>query len=170
VDLDEVRLPLELATRELNRISRLIAREGGGSVGATLPVDLSAADDQLLQLAQSLLRERLGRQKHLKAIELGEPQWDMALDLYVSKGLGKRITVSSLCLASGVPATTALRHISSMVSAGIVLRQKDKRDARLIYISLSPETHQVINGYLRDVLVRRNPSPAICGVPDQHGH
>ncbi|MEZ5655102.1 MAG: hypothetical protein R3E04_04340 [Sphingobium sp.] len=39
----------------------------------------------------------------------GEAAWDMLLDLFVSRSENKRVSVSSLCIASGVPATTALR-------------------------------------------------------------
>ncbi|HEX7822007.1 MAG TPA: hypothetical protein VF463_15470 [Sphingobium sp.] len=78
----------------------------------------------------------------------GDPAWSMLLDLYVSAMSGKRTSVSSLCIASGVPPTTALRHISTMVSKGWILRVADPKDARRIFLELSTFTIQAIESTL----------------------
>ena len=43
-----------------------------------------------------------------------DPAWDMLLDLYVNRAEGRDTSVSSLCIAGGVPATTGLRYIAAM--------------------------------------------------------
>src|SRR3546814_2126456 len=51
----------------------------------------------------------------------------------------KRVSVSSLCIAAAVPATTALRWIKSMTDEGLFVRRADNNDGRRIFIELSDE-------------------------------
>lgn len=46
-------------------------------------------------------------------------------------------TISSLCTAANVPATTALRWISEMTGMGILVREQDEEDKGPAFISLS---------------------------------
>jgi DNA-binding MarR family transcriptional regulator len=78
----------------------------------------------------------------------GEPVWDMILDLYVARSQGKRISVSSLCLAAAVPPTTALRHINLMVQGGLATRQGDPDDARKVYIRLCDRAVELMDTLL----------------------
>jgi DNA-binding MarR family transcriptional regulator len=66
-----------------------------------------------------------------------DPAWDMMLDLLASKLEGRRVSVSSLCLAAAVPQTTALRWIRLLGERGLVERSEDLLDARRVYVSLS---------------------------------
>jgi uncharacterized small protein (DUF1192 family) len=77
----------------------------------------------------------------------GEPAWDMLVDLFIAAEEGKRISVSSLCIASGVPMTTALRWISILEGRELVSRTADPFDARRFYISLSSETRAKIKAH-----------------------
>lgn len=77
----------------------------------------------------------------------GEPAWDMLVDLFIAAEEGKQISVSSLCIASAVPGTTALRWISILETRELVLRTSDPVDARRFYISLTSETHAKIKAH-----------------------
>lgn len=77
----------------------------------------------------------------------GEPAWDMLVDLFIAAEEGKRISVSSLCIASAAPMTTALRWISILETRELVLRTSDPVDARRFYISLTSETHAKIKAH-----------------------
>lgn len=68
----------------------------------------------------------------------GEPAWDMLLDLFIHQSQGKPVSVSSLCMGSAGPATTALRHIKILTDRGHLQRHPDPTDARRIWVSLSP--------------------------------
>ena len=68
-----------------------------------------------------------------------DPAWDMILDLTVARANYRQISVTSLCIASGVPPTTALRWINILVGKGIFQRFNDDRDKRRAYISLSDD-------------------------------
>jgi DNA-binding MarR family transcriptional regulator len=68
----------------------------------------------------------------------GEPAWDILLELYQSQLCQFRMKVSSVCAASGVPATTALRWMKVMEGRGLIERRADPRDGRRVFVSLSP--------------------------------
>jgi DNA-binding MarR family transcriptional regulator len=52
------------------------------------------------------------------------------------------MAVSSLCIGSAVPATTALRWIKSLEGKGLIVRTPDPYDGRRIFISLSDKALQ----------------------------
>lgn len=53
---------------------------------------------------------------------------------------GAQVSVSSLCIASAVPPTTALRWIRTLTDKGFVHRQADPHDGRRVFIALTEET------------------------------
>jgi len=67
-----------------------------------------------------------------------DPAWDMMLDLLVAAHQGRQVSVSSLCYASGVPNSTALRHIEYLDQIGLVERMPDLDDHRRAYIAATP--------------------------------
>jgi DNA-binding MarR family transcriptional regulator len=74
----------------------------------------------------------------------GEPAWDMLVDLFIAGEEGKKISVSSLCVASAVPMTTALRWIAILESRALIERTADALDARRSYLSLAIEAQAKI--------------------------
>jgi Winged helix DNA-binding domain len=77
-----------------------------------------------------------------------DPAWDMLLDLFLQQSMQKRVCVSSLCVASCAPSTTALRWIRALEDAGLVERSRDPADGRRIFVQLTPVGHAKISGYL----------------------
>jgi DNA-binding MarR family transcriptional regulator len=55
--------------------------------------------------------------------------------------------VTSICLASGVPATTALRRLDELLEMGLVRRIKDENDARRVLVALTPEGERRLKNY-----------------------
>jgi DNA-binding MarR family transcriptional regulator len=105
--------------------------------GETAPADL-AADQALLGLfAAEVYRDRRRRARHLPSRLLGEPAWDILLDLYVADCRGHSVSVSNACLAADTPASTALRWLQHLQSEGLVERLADKNDARRHYVRLT---------------------------------
>ncbi|MET0250256.1 MAG: winged helix DNA-binding protein [Sphingobium sp.] len=94
------------------------------------------------QKVRDLLRARRMRADFLPGDLFADPAWDMLLDLYAARLDHERVSVSSLCIASGVPPTTALRWIKTLTDAGIVLRQQDPHDGRRVFIALTDATAQ----------------------------
>jgi hypothetical protein len=73
------------------------------------------------------------------------PVWDMFLDLYAARSKGEKISITSLCLASHVPATTALRHIGLLVEQNYLIRRRDPDDARRILVELSDDARSMLD-------------------------
>lgn len=103
----------------------------------------------------SLLREMI-RQRQLRASffegELfADPAWDMLLDLTAARAEENEVCVSSLCIASGVPVTTALRWIGQMTEAGLFERLPDPVDRRRAIIRLSEHAQDAMCAYFARV-------------------
>jgi DNA-binding MarR family transcriptional regulator len=100
---------------------------------------------QLASLAELEYRQRRARGSFLPAELLGEPAWDILLDLLVQHASGTRISVTSACLASGVPTSTALRWIAALEAHGFVQRVPSHFDRRVNYIELTAEGLRVLD-------------------------
>lgn len=122
----------------------------------TMPTLLSpedATDDRYLaSAAKSLYAARRLRDRHLHGELFGEPAWDMLLDLFIRGVDGKRTSVTSLAVASGVPPTTALRWIGTLQDAGLVVREEAEHDRRVAYLALSAAGYQSIRRFLVDAV------------------
>ena len=57
------------------------------------------------------------------------------------------MSVTSLCIASGVPPTTALRWIGQMTEAGLLQRVEDETDRRRAFITLTEKAADSMAGY-----------------------
>jgi predicted transcriptional regulator len=97
---------------------------------------------------QRLIRIRALRDGYFPKDLFCDPAWDMVLDLTLAHLAGKQISVSSLCVASGVPATTALRRIDDLVDRGLAKRLKDQSDGRRVFVALTDEGLKRITGFL----------------------
>jgi DNA-binding MarR family transcriptional regulator len=88
-------------------------------------------------LVVAMRRDRARRDKFLPGSLFADPAWDMLLELYYAELRHYKVSVSNLCLASQVPATTALRWIKALEGQDLVQRREDHLDARRYYLSLS---------------------------------
>jgi hypothetical protein len=82
----------------------------------------------------------------------GEPAWDMLLDLYLRQKAGTRSSVTSACIGSRAPHTTALRYVSALCDAGWLERVIDETDRRRNWLSLSPEGEARLDRYFDRLL------------------
>lgn len=78
----------------------------------------------------------------------GEPAWDMMLALYCLPTRGERLGITALALASGVPATTALRWQGMLTEDGLIERVHDENDARRSFVRLSEKGRNMLEDYL----------------------
>ncbi|WP_375196073.1 MarR family transcriptional regulator [Sphingobium sp.] len=112
--------------------------------GPDQPVPLSA----LGRFARRLLAQRRRRDQMFGADLFGEPIWDMYLDLFANAVEDRPVSISSLCIASGAPTTTALRQIGMLVDRGLLLRRQDSTDGRRVLIELSPTLYDQLGRLL----------------------
>lgn len=94
-----------------------------------------------------MLRHRRMREQYFPADMFADPAWDMLLDLYAARLDRQPVSVSSLCIAAAVPATTALRWIKTMTDAGLFVREADPNDGRRIFIALADGAFSGMESY-----------------------
>ena len=103
-----------------------------------------------------MLLQQIVRCRRLRARLFGEalfadPAWDMLLDLAVARAARKHVSITALCIASGVPTTTALRWIRLLEQAGLALREEDPTDRRRSHVMLTEQAAEAMTRYLAAV-------------------
>lgn len=96
---------------------------------------------------RDMLRLRRLRDQFFPGEMFADPAWDMLLDLMAARLSGQRVSVSSLCIAAAVPATTALRWIRALTDNGLFLRQADPADGRRVFIALSEKAADAMTNF-----------------------
>jgi DNA-binding MarR family transcriptional regulator len=99
------------------------------------------------QVVRQIIANRQARTRFFDAELFGDPAWDMLLDLTAAHGEGAQVSVTSLCIAAGVPTTTALRWLTQMVESGLFVRVPDPADRRRAFIALSEKALAAMAGY-----------------------
>lgn len=151
---------VEAIAQSLDRISRSDPRAGkmveevrsDHRVGVTAPASgfVTPAGQPPLpdpRMVRQVIANRQARARFFDAELFGDPAWDMLLDLTAARGEGAEVSVTSLCIASGVPATTALRWLTQMVESGLFVRVPDPADKRRAFIALSDRSLTAMAGY-----------------------
>ncbi len=103
------------------------------------------------RMVRRLIAARQARARFFDSDLFADPAWDMLLDLTAAHAEGARVSVTSLCIAAGVPATTALRWLNQMVDSGIFNRVADDMDRRRAFIELSDGSVSAMARYFAEV-------------------
>ncbi len=103
------------------------------------------------RLVRRIIRQRQLRAKFFESELFADPAWDMLLDLTAARVEHTRVSVTSLCIASGVPPTTALRWITQMTEAGLLERVEDEADRRRAFIALTDAASDAMARYFAEV-------------------
>ena len=106
----------------------------------------------LAEFVGRIRRLRLRRNELVGAPLFRDPAWDMLLELYAAHESGRRVSVSSLCYASGVPPTTALRQIARLEKFGLIVREGDRRDSRRQFIVPTAKAIQGVSDAVAQLL------------------
>jgi len=128
----------ELALRELAKLQAQAARlaaviEANDDIQNSTPAAQRCSDAAI----RAILQARLERKSFFPEELFADPAWDMLLDLYAAELGHVRVSVTSLCIASNAPTSTALRWISSLESEGLIERRPDPLDGRRFFMSLT---------------------------------
>lgn len=111
-------------------------------------------DKRLVDVSKSLaLAKRYLHQRGLRRTAFGadvfrEPAWDVMLDLYCARLLGKEVSVMDACIAAGVPNTTGLRYVGRLLASGIVAKRRDALDKRRSWLDLTDEASDRVEAWL----------------------
>lgn len=103
------------------------------------------------RLVRQIIRQRQLRARYFDDDLFADPAWDILLDLTAARAEHTRVSVTSLCIASGAPPTTALRWISQMVKAGLLKRVEDEADKRRAFITLTDKAADAMARYFEEM-------------------
>jgi DNA-binding MarR family transcriptional regulator len=103
------------------------------------------------RLIRRIIRQRQQRERFFNSELFSDPVWDMLLDLAAATVEYRKVSVTSLCIASRVPPSTALRWIGLMTEQGLLLRIEDPLDRRRVFIALSETAMSAIARYFESL-------------------
>jgi len=115
------------------------------------PPGRNTPENRRLEVLRALQQSRIARDKFFPKGLFEDPCWDMLLDLMMNHLRGRRISVSSLCVASGAAQTTALRRISELNECGLVRRVADERDGRRVFVELTEQGIAALSSYIEHI-------------------
>lgn len=152
---------LKSIASELVGISKNIGAEGlsldpapfmlvDGDEQVRRPTTLS--DVSMAEYAERLYKERRRRSRYLPGHLFAEPAWDILLDLFVNGVRDRAISITSACIAGGIPATTGLRWLGVLEKEGLLVRGTSEEDARVTWVQLSDYGMAVMRGYLAETM------------------
>ncbi|HYD23259.1 MAG TPA: winged helix DNA-binding protein [Croceibacterium sp.] len=121
--------------------------EGDGSERLTRAARPALPDPRLVR---RIIRQRQLRARFFDGELFADPAWDMLLDLTAARAEHTRVSVTSLCIASGVPPTTALRWIGQLTEAGLFERVEDETDRRRAFIALTDRAAEAMARYFAE--------------------
>ncbi|MFU7527777.1 MarR family transcriptional regulator [Qipengyuania sp. ASV99] len=135
-------------------LGRELRSVGGGSLRNSQP----APEPHALPLpdprrVRQIIAARQARAKFFEGELFADPAWDMLLDLTAARAERSQVSVTSLCIAAAVPATTALRWIKQLVDTGVFVRVADESDRRRAFVALSEPSAQAMARYFAEVEV-----------------
>lgn len=150
--LDRISLPADGSAQNLNNTAH---RGSGGTQpvakGGQSPIRPAHAALPDPGVVRRIIAARQARAKFFEIELFADPAWDMLLDLTAAHGEHAHGSVTSLCIASGVPATTALRWIRQLVESGVFERIEDSSDKRRAFIALSQSSLVAMGRYFAEV-------------------
>ena len=108
----------------------------------------------LAKFARMLISDRRKREELFPPLLFSDPAWDMLLDLFAAEAEGKKISITSLSIASAAPQSTAQRWIDTLVEKKLIRREPDPVDKRRIYVRLSNSGYENMHGYLDELKIQ----------------
>lgn len=110
-------------------------------------------DALLTDVAKRLAKIRRSKKSILTSPIFVEPAWDMMLDLFVAQSMKRDIGLTSVAMASGVPLSTALRHLRVMEMQELVKRYPDEKDGRVCNVRLTDKAVSQMRDILQMALI-----------------
>lgn len=122
--------PVAAAFRQIRDYIRAV----GPAAGANCLAEDTLSEIALRDVAGKLAAARKNRQRSLSQDLLGEPAWDILLELFTQR---HPQSMKSIGIGAGVPLTTTLRWIGLLEQQGLLTQQADPHDARRTLVSLT---------------------------------
>lgn len=103
------------------------------------------------QLVGRIIKLRQARARFLGANLFADPAWDILLEAYRAELTQTKVSLTEMCRASGVPATTALRWIAQLEKERWLQRSGDSLDAGHVWLELTPHGSAALTRYFSAV-------------------
>ena len=142
---------MSLESEELHRLARAIFDLGRASE-RVLPTDYS--EIELVRIARALYDTGARLSALVPKRLFRDPIWDLLLDLYIQEAAGRRVSITSACLAARSSQSTALRCIGTLEELKLIFREPDVRDKRRAFLRLSTGGKRDIEAVLKSVETR----------------
>jgi DNA-binding MarR family transcriptional regulator len=98
--------------------------------------------DLVLRFATALRDLRRLRAEIFPRVPLGNPNWDVMLDLFIQEMNGFRTSLDHLALTGDLPAPTVYESVNELARLGLIDRTPDRFDNRVSWLSLTVKGRQ----------------------------
>ena len=136
---------LSLLSGDLQRLATLITPSRSPENQSRL-----SADEVTPAMVRKHMKSEVRRRELGGGLLFGDPAWTMLLDLLIAKMEDNKLSVSSACIGSGAPMSTAMRLVRKFAEAGIVQRIPDEKDRRRDFLILEDDMERLMLEYLAD--------------------
>lgn len=148
---------LTRAIADGKRKTRQISSYVATAVVQEVPTKEVSTPEQVLETAKNIYDLRRKRNSWLPSELFGEPAWDILLELFIMRLQKQPVRVKSACIASGVPATTALRWINTLEKMGMIVSTADAADHRVRWLHMQDDAFNAVFGLLAEETARVRP-------------
>lgn len=148
-DLDDgnVRAEQRLQTLKVE-VGQLAEALGAMTMAAVSARRETAASQVSPHRIRAMIKARSMRSAYITDVPLGDPAWEILLDLLAARLESKQVSASSLCIAAGIPLSSAMRLIDTLATRGVVTRTRDPQDGRRTFVELSNASEMQLRNYL----------------------
>jgi hypothetical protein len=140
-------------SEQVSRVAQSLAQLAVGGPGAAEGANSNTDELEVaLESVARVIRARSVRALYIPTELFADPAWDIMLHLLHAEIAHGRVSVSSACLASGLPERVGLRWLNTMVEHGLAQVQSDADDLGSGSVELAPEVSRALRRYFREVI------------------
>ncbi len=104
------------------------------------------------QFAEHIAEQNKLRSRYFKGLELGDPVWDILLDIYVSENLDLPTTLEAIADRQEKPAGLCSRCVNYLLERGSIFTNRNQYTASKFPYLASDETKLQVRGWLSNCL------------------
>jgi DNA-binding MarR family transcriptional regulator len=110
---------------------------------------LDRESSETLAAVRFVIAARRTREAMIGTHLFADAAWDILLELYAAALTQTKVATTDLCIASAVPATTALRWADRLEGDELLQRQGDPLDGRRTWVKLTSKGELKMQSYFR---------------------
>lgn len=143
-------------SEQVSRVAQSLAELAVGSPSAAKGANSNTDELEVAEASIArVIRARTERALYIPTELFADPVWDIMLHLLHAEIAHRRVSISSACVASGLPERVGLRWLNTMVEHGLADMERDPDDPGGGSIELMPEVSRALRRYIREVVEQR---------------